>query len=140
VHSEWEILNNLPSNVGVPGCAPFPTNKNLIMVTLQQPTSATTILYDIYQNTVTTATTTPDLYGADLDEICRDGNLHAVPAGPSAKSYTANSGGISSYWVDVTGPAGMNMLSLRYFSTTAVVARSVVNGVTGFPGGCPKGC
>ena len=72
---KWESLNNLPSNVAVPGCWPLPSNKNLIMITLKQPSTAKTVVYDIYQNTVTTATTTPDLYGTDLVEICHDGNF-----------------------------------------------------------------
>ena len=135
----WEYLTDLPNPTISCSALPLPNNKNLIAVTLQYPSSGIA-LYDIYQNTVTIATTTPDLYGADLVEFCRDGKMFAVELGTSAKSYLApNAAGLST-WQDVATPLNFG----RSFATTIVVPRSVLAGLglgANFPSAvaCP-GC
>ena len=131
----WEYLNELPVNTLIPGCAPLPTNKNIIVVTL----GGTTVLYDIYQNTVTNAPTSADLAGNDLLEICHDSKLFAVATGSTAKVYPkSDQGGLNQVWQDVT--TGTNLAFVRTWATSIVVGRKVVSSAPGFSGTCTTGC
>jgi hypothetical protein len=136
---KWEFLTNLPNPTAACSCLPLPTNKNLIAITLQYPSTGIA-LYDIYQNTVTTVAITPSVYGNDLAEFCRDGSMFSVQLGTAVKSYKADAGGIST-WKDVATPLNFG----RLYATTIVQPRSFFAGVglglANFPsvGNCP-GC
>ena len=128
---KWEYLADLPSKTPDCSAASDPANRNLIFVTTS---TGGILIYDIWQNTLTPASTPVNLSGASLVELCRSGNLFAVTTNQGVKSNLATAGGLNSAWTSVT-----TAINLPYYSTTFVVPKAAITALGGSVGAC-AGC
>ena len=115
---KWEYLIDMP--VKTPDCsaASNPANRNLIFVTISTSGLA---VYDIWQNTLTKATSSVNLSGASLVELCRQGNLYALATKQGVMSNLATAVGLNSTWTSVT-----SAVYLPFYSTTIVVPMAAI--------------
>jgi hypothetical protein len=135
VPRKWEYLTDLP-NVNVqPNCATVPTNRNQIMIELSQQssTTASALIYDIYQNTFTAVPSTIDLGGVPLTELCHadPSPLYAFPYGNGAKVYYPTGTG-NDIWPDVISTGSIP--TTRLYPAVALVPKAFVTSIVGCNG------
>ena len=128
---KWEYLIDLPAKTPDCSAASNPANRNLIFVTTS---TGGILVYDIWQNTLTPASTSVNLSGAILVELCRSGNLFAVSTNQGVKSNLATAWGLNSAWTSVT-----TAVNLPFYSTTYVVPKAAITLLGGSVGAC-AGC